>query len=159
MSPAGTDFCLQGMRQRTAGRPAVCCPGVWGLSAPGWRRGHVLDGAFAALAAGDVLLDEQPPPPQQALRNAGKPPDLYYLRNQARMEIDLLLAARRRFRAVEIKTAMTRQPDQARHLETFRKLAGDRLEKSAVAYAGDLEVSTGGTDWISFRHTARWLST
>ena len=25
--------------------------------------------------------------------------------------------------------------------------------------AGDLEVSTGGTDWISFRHTARWLST
>ncbi len=113
-------------------------------------RDPLLGGLFENLVVLEAL---------KARRNAGKPPDLYYLRNQSRMEIDLLLAARRRFRAVEIKAAMTRQADQARHLETFRKLAGNRLEKSAVAYAGDLEVSTGGTDWISFRHTARWLST
>lgn len=113
-------------------------------------RDPLLGGLFENLVVLEAL---------KARRNAGKSPDLYYLRNQSRMEIDLLLATRRRFRAVEIKAAMTRQPDQARHLEAFRKLAGDRLEKSAVAYAGDLEVSTGGTDWISFRNTARWLLT
>ena len=112
-------------------------------------RDPLLGGLFENLVVLEAL---------KARRNAGQPPDLYYLRNQSRMEIDLLLATRRRFRAVEIKAAMTRQPDQARHLEAFRKLAGDRLEKAAVSYAGDLEVSTGGTDWISFRNTARWLS-
>ncbi len=112
-------------------------------------RDPLLGGLFENLVVLEAL---------KARRNAGKSPDLYYLRNQSRMEIDLLLATRRRFRAVEIKAAMTRQPDQARHLEAFRKLAGDRLEKSAVAYAGDLEVSTGGIDWISFRNTACWLT-
>lgn len=90
--------------------------------------------------------------------NAGKAPDLYYLREQSRLEIDLLLASRPRFRAMEIKAAMTRQPDQARHLAAFRKRVGDRLEKAAVAYAGDLEVTTEGVDWISFRHAAQWLA-
>jgi hypothetical protein len=112
-------------------------------------RDPLLGGLFENLVVLEAL---------KARRNAGQPPDLYYLRNQSRMEIDLLLGTRRRFRAVEIKAAMTRQPDQARHLEAFRKLAGDRLEKTAVSYAGDLEVSSGGTDWISFRNTARWLS-
>lgn len=52
---------------------------------------------------------------------------------------------------------MTRQTDQARHLQALRKLSGEKVEKTGVAYAGDLEVSTEGVDWLPFRHVARWL--
>ncbi len=42
--------------------------------------------------------------------------------------------------------------------EAFRKLVGDYLKKTAVAYVGELEVSTEGVDWLSFRHAAHWLA-
>lgn len=112
-------------------------------------RDPLLGGLFENLVVIEVL---------KSRLNEGKSPDLYYLREQSRLEIDLILATRRRFRALDIKAAMTRQPDQARHLTAFRKLVGDQLEKAAVAYAGDLEVSTEGVDWISFHHAASWLA-
>lgn len=40
-----------------------------------------------------------------------------------------------------------------------RVLCKTEIRLDFCTLAGDLEVSTGGTDWISFRHTARWLST
>lgn len=111
-------------------------------------RDPLLGGLFENLVVMEAI---------KARLNAGKEPELYYLREQSRMEIDLILNTRRKFRAVEIKAAMTRQDDQARHLAAFRKLAGERVEKAAVAYAGDLEVATGGVEWVNFRHIGHWL--
>ena len=89
--------------------------------------------------------------------NAGREPELYYIRDQSRMEIDLVLRKRRRLYPIEIKAAMTRQPEQARHLESFRKTAGAVMDRAAVVYGGELEVSVGGSDWITPRSLARWM--
>ncbi len=111
-------------------------------------RDPLLGGLFENLVVAEAL---------KSRLNAGREPELYYIRDQSRMEIDLILQKRRRLYPIEIKAAMTRQPEQARHLESFRKTAGAVMDRAAVVYGGELEVSVGGTDWITPRSLARWM--
>ena len=111
-------------------------------------RDPLLGGLFENLVVVETL---------KSRLNAGREPELYYIRDQSRMEIDLVLRKRRRLYPIEIKAAMTRQPEQARHLESFRKTAGAVMDRAAVVYGGELEVSVGGTDWITPRSLARWM--
>lgn len=70
--------------------------------------------------------------------NQGESAQMYFYRDATGNEVDLLLPAGRRFRAVEIKAGATVNPDYFRGLNSFAASFPQALEGGSVVYGGDL---------------------
>ena len=73
----------------------------------------------------------------KARLNAGKEPGLYYFRDNKGNEVDLLLRQNRQLIPIEIKSAMTFNPEFANGIAKFRKFARS-TRKGFIIYAGNL---------------------
>ena len=77
--------------------------------------------------------------------NQGDHAPLYFYRDSTGNEVDLLLPAGGRHRAMEIKAGATVNPDYFRALKQFAKAHPDQLESGGVLYGGDQNQSR--SDW------------
>ena len=90
----------------------------------------------------------------KAFYNLGKRPPLYYWRDNAGREIDLLIDQGISLRPVEIKSGTTYQRDFFRHLDWFADTATDRLDRPTVVYGGDRDWDAEGGRLMSWRRVA-----
>ena len=73
----------------------------------------------------------------KARLNAGKEPELYFYRDNKGNEVDLLFRQNRQLIPIEIKSAMTFNPDFAKGIAQFQKIASS-AQKGYIIYAGNL---------------------
>lgn len=90
----------------------------------------------------------------KARLNAGKAPNLWFFRDKAGREIDLVLDVRRKLRLYEIKRARTPDESLAGNLRKFRQLAGEAVASADVVYAGEPWPIPGGGRFLPFRDLA-----
>jgi predicted AAA+ superfamily ATPase len=69
--------------------------------------------------------------------NAGREPDLYFWRDSAGHEIDVLIEQRRELTPVEIKSGQTVASDFFTGIRFWRNLVDDENAPAALVYAGD----------------------
>ncbi len=69
--------------------------------------------------------------------NTGKEPELYFYRDNRGNEVDLLFRHNRQLIPIEIKSAMTFNPEFVKGITQFRKIAST-AQKGYIVYAGDL---------------------
>ena len=105
-------------------------------------RDPLLGGLFENLVVMEAL---------KARVNAGRSPSLYYLRDKAGVEVDLVLESARRLHLMEIKSAQTPTPAMARGLEKFKALSPD-VADGYVVYGGEAWPLDGGA-YVNFRET------
>ena len=99
-------------------------------------RDPLLGSLFENLVVGEAL---------KARFNAGESGEMYFFRDAAGHEIDLLLPEGRRWRAVEIKAGATVNADYFRGLRTFAEAFPAALAGGSVVYGGDAGQSR--SDW------------
>lgn len=73
----------------------------------------------------------------KARLNAGKEPELYFYRDNKGNEVDLLFRQNRQLIPIEIKSAMTFNPEFAKGIAQFQKIASS-AQKGYIIYAGNL---------------------
>ena len=73
----------------------------------------------------------------KARLNAGKEPELYFYRDNKGNEVDLLFRQNRQLIPIEIKSAMTFNPEFAKGIAQFQKIASS-TQKGYIIYAGNL---------------------
>ncbi len=73
----------------------------------------------------------------KARLNAGKEPELYFYRDNKGNEVDLLFRQNRQLIPIEIKSAMTFNPEFAKGIAQFQKIASF-AQKGHIIYAGNL---------------------
>ncbi len=73
----------------------------------------------------------------KARLNAGKEPELYFYRDNKGNEVDLLFRQNRQLIPIEIKSAMTFNPEFAKGIAQFQKIASS-VQKGHIIYAGNL---------------------
>ncbi len=73
----------------------------------------------------------------KARLNAGKEPELYFYRDNKGNEVDLLFRRNRQLIPIEIKAAMTFNPEFAKGIAQFQKIASS-TQKGYIIYAGHL---------------------
>jgi len=76
--------------------------------------------------------------------HAGLEPDLYFWRDSAGHEVDLIADAGPRPIAIEVKSGRTLSADQFRGLDYWAALPGQAEDGSVLAYAGDLAFQRHG---------------
>ena len=83
--------------------------------------------------------------------NAGQPPNLFFWRDRAGHEIDLLLHENGVIRPVEIKSGATFQREALRGLEKWRDIAGPEAGQPMLVYGGSESQSRTQVDLVSWR--------
>ena len=82
--------------------------------------------------------------------NKGLDPNLYFFRDTAGNEVDLLVQKGRQLIAVEIKASQTYNSSLLKNLKYFLKLAKEKVLSSYLVYAGDAEQKVGDIDLINY---------
>jgi uncharacterized protein len=77
--------------------------------------------------------------------NAGQTPQLYFYRDPAGHEVDLLMPSKRGLHAIEIKAGATVNPDYFKGLRTFAADQSNAIESGCVIYGG--EQGQPRSDW------------
>lgn len=83
--------------------------------------------------------------------NAGQPPNLFFWRDRAGHEIDLLLQEGGEIRPVEIKSGATIQREAMRGLEKWRDIAGNEAGRPMLVYGGIESQQRSELDIVSWR--------
>ncbi|MBK9578846.1 MAG: ATP-binding protein [Fibrobacteres bacterium] len=87
-------------------------------------------------------------------RNRGAEPNLYFWRDQAGHEIDLLEVEGDHLHAIEIKSGATVPKDAFKGLAYFQELSGDRLSRTTLIHGGDGSYKQSGIDVRSWKEEA-----
>ena len=87
--------------------------------------------------------------------NQGLTPPLFFWRDNAQHEIDLLLNVKGQLRPVEIKSGMTYRQDFFQQLDWFSKVADVPLYKPTVVYGGEDSQSIKEAFLLSWRETEK----
>ncbi|MBO9643950.1 MAG: ATP-binding protein [Pseudacidovorax sp.] len=80
--------------------------------------------------------------------NQGESAEMYFFRDASGHEVDLLIPAGRRFRAVEVKAGATVNPDYFRGLRLFAEQFPEAVEAGVVVYGGQADQIR--SDWPVF---------
>lgn len=90
--------------------------------------------------------------------NAGKIPELYFIRDSRGLEVDLVLrASHDRLIPAEIKSGGTWNRNFCRNLLKLRNLS-PKFDNGFVIYSGDLTLEVDGVRFVNFRNTASAVS-
>ncbi|MCC6658733.1 MAG: ATP-binding protein [Rhodocyclaceae bacterium] len=104
---------------------------------------HALRGAlFETLVVGEFLKHRW---------IAGQPADLYFWRDSAGHEVDLLFETGGKLQAVEIKSGMTFASDWLDGTRRWRDFAGRETHDPWIIHGGDQTFDTGGSRAFSWR--------
>jgi len=92
----------------------------------------------------------------KARANSGKAPQLYFYRDSAQHEVDLIFQRGHELIPIEIKSSMTFHYDLLRSVRYFRNLVGDRAAHAGLIYSGVQEPTLEGIKVLNY-HKARQL--
>jgi hypothetical protein len=84
--------------------------------------------------------------------NGGFEPNLYFIRDNNGLEVDLLLEEGGELFPIEIKAAKTVVPDFAKVFPKLKTLSG-QMQDGAIIYSGDMEFQFKGIRLVSLVHT------
>jgi predicted AAA+ superfamily ATPase len=76
--------------------------------------------------------------------NAGKPSDLYFWRDSAGNEVDVVIETAQGLQAIEIKSGSTFASDWSSGLKKWQKIAGEERLQSSLVYGGELSYEREG---------------
>lgn len=110
-------------------------------------RDPLLGGLFENMVVVEAL---------KARANAGRMPSLYYMRNKAGVECDLVLDAHRRLHLIEIKSAYTPDVSMAHNLYAMKKLSKDIVDGNVI-YSGEDWPLEGGA-FVNYKSTGQLIS-
>lgn len=89
--------------------------------------------------------------------NRGKDPNLYYYRDSHKNEVDIIIKSGNELIPVEIKSSETFSTTFLKTLKLFKNIAGDRVRKGYVIYAGSQEQGIGDFALLNYRNlSALW---
>lgn len=94
----------------------------------------------------------------KAFYNHGRVPPLFFWRDNAQHEIDLILSAGGQLQPIEIKSGMTYRSDFFNQLNWFTGIADVPLTQPTVVYAGDASQSIGDHYLLSWRRVKELAS-
>ena len=92
----------------------------------------------------------------KARLNAGKEPELYFYRDNKGNEVDLLFRQNRQLIPIEIKSAMTFNPEFADGIAKFQKTTSS-TQKGCIVYAGNLTPELSHASVLHFTDVDRIL--
>ncbi len=87
--------------------------------------------------------------------NQGLDPSLFYYRDMQKNEVDIIYKKGHELIPIEIKSSKTYHQDFTKKLGYFQALAPERVPKSFLIYAGDLEQSVQATQVLNFKHATQ----
>ncbi|GHV20962.1 ATPase [Planctomycetales bacterium] len=87
----------------------------------------------------------------KARLNAGKTPNLFFYRDQAQHEVDVVQEFGAGYRAYEIKSATAFHTSFTKNLDYLKKLLGDRLLSTKVIFDGAVELNAKENGALNFR--------
>lgn len=87
--------------------------------------------------------------------NHGLDPQLYYYRDLQKNEIDVIFKDGHHLIPIEIKSSKTFHSDFLSKLRFFQDLAGEKVMKGYLIYAGDQEQKVGAINVLNYRHSIR----
>ena len=79
-------------------------------------------------------------------------PELFYWKNKAGLEIDLLIDRNQRLFPLETKASATLLPGHAKALNKWRNLAGEETVKGVIVASIDNPLEVSGCRAISWKH-------
>jgi len=94
----------------------------------------------------------------KARYHQGRDPNLYFWRDSAKREVDLLYERQRHLQPIEIKSAMTWNAEFTRSIEWFQRHIPS-AERGAVIYAGDQFIESEHWRSLSYLDTASLFTT
>jgi hypothetical protein len=87
---------------------------------------------------------------------AGQPLDLYFWRDQAGHEIDLVAESHDGLRALEAKSGITLNRDFFKGLLFFRELGGERVASTTLIYGGGDKTTHQACKVVPWHEAAKW---
>jgi predicted AAA+ superfamily ATPase len=87
----------------------------------------------------------------KAFYHRGEKPELFYWRNKAGLEIDLLIDRNHRLYPLETKASATLLPGHAKALNKWRELAGEETAKGVIVANIDNPLEVSGCRAISWK--------
>ncbi len=91
--------------------------------------------------------------------NQGLEPNLYFFRDSHGNEVDCLYHTANRIIPIEIKSAETFNTSLLQGVKKFKSLAGDKVEKGYLIYAGQKEQQVNFVKIINFQNTRKIIPT
>jgi predicted AAA+ superfamily ATPase len=89
--------------------------------------------------------------------NQGLDPSFFYYRDLQKNEVDIIYKKGHELIPIEIKSSKTYHQDFIKKLLYFHSLTPERVQKSFLIYAGDLEQSIQMTQVLNFKHATQVL--
>jgi predicted AAA+ superfamily ATPase len=108
----------------------------------------VRDPAFGGLFENMVVVEAL-----KTRLNAGRTPDLYFIRDQHGTEIDLVVEDGRSLHLFEIKSSTSFSTDFTRNLDAVRR-AIPEVASATVVYGGDSAAAVRDIEFVPFRDLA-----
>lgn len=108
----------------------------------------VRDPAFGGLFENMVVVEAL-----KTRLNAGRTPDLYFIRDQHGTEIDLVIEEGRSLHLFEIKSSTSFSTDFTRNLDAVRR-AIPEVASATVVYGGDSAAAVRDIEFVPFRDLA-----
>jgi predicted AAA+ superfamily ATPase len=84
--------------------------------------------------------------------NSGLEPAMYFYRDKHGNEVDALLKVAHELIPIEVKSSETFRNEFYKSLDYFRKIYQDRVRRSFLVYAGDLEQISDNYSLVNFRN-------
>ena len=92
--------------------------------------------------------------------NQGKDGNVFFYRDSNQNEIDILVKEEGKIIAIEVKSAMTYQPDFDKNLRKLSEWTSTPIKQRAVVYTGDFENTVGDVWILNYNHLSEiWKST
>lgn len=141
---------------RNFGKRFVKTPKVY-FSEPGlaaWQLGirdaiqAARDPAFGGLFENMVIVEAL-----KTRLNAGRTPDLYFIRDRHGTEVDLVVEDGSSLHLFEVKSSASFSPDFAKNLDTVRHTIPG-IASATVVYGGDIAAMVGDVTFVPFRDLA-----
>ena len=91
------------------------------------------------------------------LHNQGQKPTVYFYRDSAKNEADILLEAGDGIRLLEIKSAQTAASDAMRAMRKVTEILGERVKDTGLVYGGDDHQQRSDFQVLSYKSVGQWL--
>nr|CAA6829359.1 MAG: ATPase (AAA+ superfamily)-like [uncultured Thiotrichaceae bacterium] len=93
----------------------------------------------------------------KAIHNSGEKPNLYFYRDSAKNEADILLDGGDGIRLLEVKSAQTVASDAMRPAHTVARILGDRIKSMGLVYDGEEYQQRSEFEVLPYKKIGDWV--
>ena len=93
----------------------------------------------------------------KAMHNRGEKPNMYFYRDSAKNEVDILLEAGDGISLLEVKSAQTVASDAMKPTRVVADILGDRVKDMSLVYGGEDYQKRSDFEVLPYKNLNRWL--